>query len=490
MSEFGHYSTPHWLSSTRVTALYTWPPGHAPLPETGDRVNNLRVKTALLADGWADDVSVDIAGNGDIACVQSGVPGAAGGCLLPGMANVHSHAHQRAMAGLAERAGNSGDFWAWRASMYRFLDAMEPHHLHAVASQLYVEMLKAGYTRVAEFQYLHHRTDGARYDRIAEMSLQTLASARETGIGITHLPAYYQFGGFGGRPAAGQQRRFANDPARFLALFEALKKESGGDENMVTGVAAHSLRAITPETFGEILEALAKQGPLPVHIHIAEQTREVDDCIAWSGARPVEYLYDRFAVDRNWCLIHATHMTDFETAQLAASGAVAGLCPTTEANLGDGFFNAARYLAEGGGLAIGSDSHISVSPVEELRWLEYGQRLVHRSRNRLSAGCGLGTGRRLYDLAVAGGARACGHNSGVIAPGKRADFIVLDTAHPLLCERRGDELLDSWIFSGNQNTVRDVYVGGRRVVENGRHASESEIRQRFRCALKALRARQ
>lgn len=453
-------------------------------------MNNLRVKTALLADGWADDVSVDIAANGDIAGVQSGVAGAAGGCLLPGLANVHSHAHQRAMAGLAERAGRGGDFWAWRALMYRFLDAIEPHHLHAVASQLYVEMLKAGYTRVAEFQYLHHRADGTRYDRIAEMSLQTLAAARETGMGITHLPAYYQFGGFGGRPASGRQRRFANDPARFLALFEALKKHSADDKNMVTGVAAHSLRAVTPQTFGEILGALAGHGPLPVHIHIAEQTKEVDDCMQWSGARPVEYLYDHFAVDRNWCLVHATHLADFETAQLAASGAVAGLCPTTEANLGDGFFNAARYLAEGGRIAIGSDSHISVSPVEELRWLEYGQRLVHRSRNRLSANCGLGTGRRLYDLAVAGGARACGHNSGAIAPGKRADFIVLDTAHPLLCERRGDELIDSWIFSGNENTVRDVYVGGKRVVENGRHACEAEIRRRFQRALKALRARQ
>ena len=454
-------------------------------------MNNLRVKTALLANGWADDVSIDIDADGDIAGVQSGVAGASDGCLLPGIANVHSHAHQRAMAGLAERAGGGDDdFWGWRALMYRFLDAVQPEHLRAIAAQLYVEMLKAGYTRVAEFHYLHHQSGGGRYENIAEMSLQILAATIDTGIGITHLPVYYQFGGFGERPMSEKQLRFANDPAHFLTLFEALKNEIGHDKNTTLGIAAHSLRAINKETFGEILDALAKHGALPVHIHIAEQSGDVDECIAWSGARPVEYLYENFAVDRNWCLIHATHMTDFETAQLAASGAVAGLCPTTEANLGDGFFNAARYLAEGGGLAIGSDSHISVSPVEELRWLEYGQRLVHRSRNRLSAGCGLGTGRRLYDLAVAGGARACGHNSGVIAPGKRADFIVLDTAHPLLCERRGDELLDSWIFSGNQNTVRDVYVGGRRVVENGRHASESEIRQRFRCALKALRARQ
>ena len=459
-------------------------------------MKNLRVETALLPDGWADDVSIDIADNGDISRVQLGVAGATDGCLLPGMANLHSHAHQRAMAGLAEQVGvetgaeNGGDsFWAWRATMYRFLNAIQPHHLRAIASQLYVEMLKAGYTRVAEFQYLHHQSDGSPYEHIAEMSLQTLASARETGIGMTLLPTYYECGGFGGQPVSGRQRRFANDPEGFLRIVDALEKESGNDKNVVTGVAAHSLRAVTEKSFGEILSALAERGfdSIPVHMHIAEQTKEIDDCLRWSGTRPVEYLYDHFDVDDSWCLVHATHMTESETLRMATSGAVAGLCPSTEANLGDGFFNAAPYLAAGGNIGIGSDSQVSVSPTEELRWFEYGQRLVHQSRNPLSARYNRSARRNLYDITVAGGAQACGHNSGAIAAGKRADFVVLDTAHPLLCERHGDELIDSWIFSGNVNTVRDVYVGGKRVIENGRHVDEVEIQQRFRSAMKELR---
>ena len=453
-----------------------------------DILKTLLVKTALLPDGWADDVSIDIDDNGDISRVRLGIAGATHDCLLPGMANLHSHAHQRAMAGLAEWVGDGNDsFWSWRATMYQFLAAIQPHHLYAIASQLYVEMLKVGYTRVAEFQYLHHQADGSQYDYIAEMSLQTLASARETGLGMTNLPVHYQFGGFGGRQITCQQRRFANDPERFLRIVDALRNESGNDKNVVTGVAAHSLRAVTKESFGEVLSALSNHDPLPIHIHIAEQTKEVDDCVKWSGARPVEYLYNHFDVDQNWCLIHATHMSESETSQMAASGAVAGICPTTEGNLGDGFFNAAQYLAQGGNIGIGSDSHVSVSPMEELRWLEYGQRLVYQSRNRLSAEGNRSAGRNLYDLTVSGGARACGHNSGAIEAGKRADFVVLDTTHPLLCERQGDELIDSWIFSGNVNTVRDVYVGGERVIENGHHAHEEENERRFRSILKELK---
>lgn len=454
-------------------------------------MKNLHYKTALLPNGWADDVSVDIDDSGNISSVRSGISGSVEGCLLPGMANLHSHAHQRAMAGLAERAGESYDsFWTWRTTMYGFLDAIQPHHLHAIASQLYVEMLKFGYTHVAEFQYLHHQTDGSRHENIAEMSLQTLAAAREVGLGITNLPVYYQFGGFGGQPISDQQKRFVNDPASFLRIVEALKEESENDENVVTGIAAHSLRAVTQQAFGEVLNAFAPQGVLPTHIHIAEQIKEVEDCVAWSGARPVEYLYSNFSVDKNWCLIHATHMTGEETSQLAGSGAVAGLCPTTEGNLGDGLFNATQYLNEKGNLGIGSDSHISISPTEELRWLEYGQRLVHGSRNQLSGGFNRSTGRNLFDLAAFGGAQACGHDGGAIEAGKRADFIVLDTTHPILCERRGDELIDSWIFSGNENTVRDVYVGGNHVIKTGHHMSEAAIEQRFKFILRELRETQ
>ena len=453
-------------------------------------MNTLHFKTALLPSGWAHDVAIDIDASGNISKIETGVADAVDGCLLPGMANLHSHAHQRAMAGLAEKAGDSSDsFWTWRTTMYGFLDKIQPQHLHAIASQLYLEMLKAGYTRVAEFQYLHHQTDGSQYNNIAEMSMQTLAAACEVGLGITNLPVHYQYGGFGGQPTSNQQRRFANDPTDFLKIVEALKQASSDNANIVTGIAAHSLRAVTKESFSEVLAALTPEGSLPTHIHIAEQTKEVEDCVNWVGARPVEYLYDNFGVDENWCLIHATHMTEAETTSLAKSGAVAGLCPTTEGNLGDGFFNATQYLDEGGALGIGSDSQISNSPTEELRWFEYGQRLLHRSRNQLAGGYNRSTGRNLFDIAVAGGAQACGHNSGAITVGKRADFIVLDTQHSLLCVRQGDDIIDSWVFSGNENTVRDVYVGGKQVISDGHHQNEAAIRTAFQSTLQELRGK-
>jgi formimidoylglutamate deiminase len=453
----------------------------------------LRIKTALLHDGWAENVHVSIDDLGDISAIETGAEHDAlftDGCLIPGMANLHSHAHQRAMAGLAERAGGHADsFWTWRKIMYQFLDAIQPHQLKIIASQLYLEMLKSGYTHVAEFQYLHHQADGTPFDNVAEMSLQTLEAAREVGLGISNLPVHYEFGGFGGLALEDQQRRFHNNPDSFLSIVEALVKAGGDDKNVVTAIAAHSLRAITRASFAEVLTSLPNgMQRCPVHIHIAEQRKEVEDCLNWCGARPVEYLYDNFDVAGNWCLVHATHMNETETMQLAKSGAVAGLCPTTEGNLGDGFFNAALYLDADGRLGVGSDSHISVSPTEELRWFEYGQRLVHGSRNQLSGGPGRSTGRNLFDIAVMGGAQACGFNGGSIKVGKRADFVVLDTAHPLLCERDGDEILDSWIFSGNENPVLDVYVGGRRVVKDGRHAQEEQIGSQFRLMMKELRS--
>lgn len=451
-------------------------------------MNTLHVTHALLATGWAENVRISIDAAGTISNIETDIAGANEGCLLPGMANLHSHAHQRAMAGLAERAGNTDDsFWTWRKIMYQFLQAIQPEQLHAIASQLYVEMLKSGYTRVAEFQYLHHQPNGQQYDNPGEMSLQTLQAARETGLGMTNLPVHYQFGGFGEQPLGQQQQRFANDPELFLRIVEELQHASANDANVVTGMAAHSLRAVGKQGLSTILASLQKDSALPVHIHIAEQTKEVDDCITWSGLRPVEYLLDNFKVDQHWCLIHATHMSDNETRAVADSGAVVGICSATEGNLGDGFFNAVEYLKAGGQFGIGSDSHISVSPSEELRWLEYGQRLLHRSRNVLAGGYERSTGRTIFDKAVAGGAQACGHNSGAIAVGKRADFIVLDTNHPLLCERSGDELLDSWIFSGNSNAVRDVYVGGKHVIQGGHHAQEAAIADRFKSTLKALR---
>ena len=445
--------------------------------------------TALLPHGWADNVAMRIDEAGDIAEVITDVSRRErmAGCALPGVPNLHSHAHQRAMAGLAERAGDTADsFWTWRAAMYHFVARIQPHHLQAIAAQLYVEMLKAGYTSVAEFQYLHHNLDGQPYDNIAEMSLRALAAARAAGIGLTNLPVLYRYGGFGAQEPLPGQRRFLNDAEGFLRLVEILLDESGDDPNVATGIAPHSLRAVSKPLLEEVLGGWSERGDHPIHMHIAEQVKEVEDCLAWSGQRPVAWLYDHFDIDEQWCLIHATHMTEAETHAVAASRTVAGLCPTTEANLGDGLFNTVPFLEAGGRLGVGSDSHISISPVEELRWLEYGQRLKYRSRNVLAGGAGRSTGRHLFDRVVAGGAQACGRRIGRLEPGYRADLIVLDTTHPLLHNRRHDALLDSWIFSGNANLVRDVYVGGKVVIQNGVHADEEAIAAAFREALDEL----
>jgi formimidoylglutamate deiminase len=451
-----------------------------------EQQTELKFKSALLPSGWASDVAVIIDSHGNIAEVKENISGAMNGCLIPGLANLHSHAHQRAMAGLAERAGSSDDsFWTWRATMYRFLDAMQPHHLHAIASQLYLELLCAGYTRVAEFQYLHHQGNGQPYDNVAEMSLQILNAASEVGLGITNLPVHYQFAGFGEKAISEQQQRFYNTPDSFLRIVGELEWAVAENSDSNLGVAGHSLRATNRDMFTQVIDGLTSES-MPIHMHIAEQLKEVEDCLAWSGSRPVDYCLDNFAVSANWCLVHATHMTASETRRLAVSGAIAGLCPTTEANLGDGLFNANDYLKAGGKLGIGSDSHISTSPVEELRWFEYGQRLLHKTRNQLSGGRDRSTGRNLFDLAVAGGAQACAHNAGEIAAGKRADFVVLDHEHPLLVGRSGDEIIDSWVFSGNANAVQDVYVGGEHVIRDGVHAKQDQINKHFRETMREL----
>ncbi len=407
------------------------------------------------------------------------------GTLIAAIPNVHSHAHQRAMAGLGERAGDADDsFWSWREVMYRYLERIQPEDLNHIAAQLYLEMLKAGYGCVGEFQYLHHDADGKPYADRAEMSLQCLDAARRVGIGFTALPVLYRYGGFGGAEALAGQKRFINDAAGFADIVESLRQAAAGDANAAVGIAPHSLRAIDAALLAEVIGGL--DGLAAIHIHVAEQTREVDDCVAWSGRRPVEWLFENFDIDQTWCLVHATHMSPAETAAMAASGCVAGLCPTTEANLGDGFFNLREYLDHGGRWAIGSDSHISIDPVEELRWLEYGLRLQTRRRILAVDADTRNPGRFLIDGALAGGAQACGRATGRIAPGYRADLIVLDQSHPRLYRRDDDALLDSWIFSGNQNLVRDVYVGGIKRIENGRHAAEDEIARNFRATLDRL----
>ncbi len=447
---------------------------------------------ALLAEGWARDVLFRFAVDGtiDSATPDASPDGApvAGGPVLPGMVDVHSHAFQRALAGRTERAGPGEDsFWTWREAMYGFVRRLSPNQVEAIATQLYTELLKQGYTSVGEFHYLHHAPDGAPYDNVAEMSVRVVAAARGAGIAITHLPVLYGYGGFGGAPLGEAQRRFQNTPDRLLRIVESLRGRFGGDRDVRIGAAPHSLRAVTPETLAETVASLHADDPVaPVHIHVAEQEKEIADCLAWSGQRPIEWLFNHAQPDSRWCLIQATHATDTELSHIAGSGAVAGLCPTTEANLGDGIFPLPPFLAAGGAYAVGSDSNSSVSPVEELRWLEYGQRLRDRRRNIVADPARPSVGAALWTAAAAGGAQALGRSAGVLAVGKRADLIVLDGGQLDLDGRQGDDILDAFIFAGNDCRVRDVMVGGVWQVTDGRHAAEENAARGYRNALREL----
>ncbi len=435
----------------------------------------------LTPEGWLAPGRIETGIDGRILAVESGEGGERiGGIALPGMPNLHSHAFQRAMAGLTERAGPGADsFWTWREVMYGFVSRLAPEDAEAIAAQLYCEMLKAGYTAVAEFHYLHHAPDGRPYDDLAEMAERVTGAAGRTGIALTLLPVLYNAGGFGGTPVGGAQRRFANDAERLLRIVETMRRRHGAEPDFRVGLAPHSLRAAGPESLADAIAGLESiDADAPIHIHIAEQTREMEECLEWSGKRPVEWLLDNHEPGPRWCLVHATHMTVEETRALAAGGAVAGLCPTTEANLGDGLFPLGPYLEAGGRLGIGSDSHVSVSPVEELRWLEYGQRLAARSRNVAALPRG-STGARLHATALDGGARATARDAGAIEAGRMADIVTLDAAHPLLAGKTGDEIVDSYIFAGNANLVRDVMVGGRWVVRDGRHPEEDAIARDF-----------
>ena len=455
--------------------------------------NRLFAESALLSEGWAENVLFEFDEEGSIRGVTLGVEAGdaprAAGPVLPGMPNLHSHAFQRAMAGLAERAGPKNDsFWTWREVMYGFVDTLTPEHIKAIAAQLYIEMLKAGYTAVGEFHYLHHNPDGQSYEDVAEMSRQVMVAAQETGIGLTLLPVLYGFGGFGGQAAGGAQRRFENKPERFLRLVETLVQECRNSRQQRIGMAPHSLRAVTPETLTQAIEGLDQISPsAPIHMSIAEQLQEVEDCAEWCGQRPVAWLLDHADVNARWCLVHATHMIDEETRGLAKSRAVAGLCPTTEANHGDGVFPAVDFLDQGGRFGIGSDSNISITPFEELRWLEYGQRLFHRRRNLLvESAAAPSVGAALYKNAVAGGAQALGRPIGRLGLGARADLIVIDTDRPLFVGKSGDLALDTLVFAGNGNPVRDVMVGGQWVVQEGRHMAEDLIYQRYKLSIAEL----
>ncbi|WP_458072062.1 formimidoylglutamate deiminase [Rhodanobacter sp. BL-MT-08] len=435
-------------------------------------------------DGWHSHASFGVDAGGLLAAAGSAAALPLGEWVLPGMPNLHSHAFQRAMAGLAERRSRIDDsFWSWREVMYGFAAAISPESLQAIAAQLYVEMLKAGYTQVCEFHYLHHQSDGTPYAQPEAMSLALIEAAREAGIALTLLPVLYISGGFDGRALAPRQCRFGNTVDSYLRLLQSLRPYE--NDQLRVGVALHSLRAVPAEAMHEVLASqFARQ--CPIHIHVAEQIGEVQDCLALRGARPVEWLLDNAAVDERWCLVHATHLADAETSRLAGSGAVAGLCPTTEANLGDGLFPLADYLDAGGRLGIGSDSHISISPVEELRWLEYGQRLASRHRNIGARRPGASVGETLWCAALSGGAQASGFSIGELREGSRADLLVLDENSPLLAARDTQSIIDSFLFAGNVPLVRHVMCGGEWLVRDFRHRDEERIAARYRKTVSEL----
>jgi formimidoylglutamate deiminase len=459
---------------------------------------NFHASRLWRPDGWQADATLGVDASGRLTAAATGQAESLGQWVLPGMPNLHSHAFQRAMAGLAERRGISrglsghgqaqghDSFWSWRETMYGFAAAIGPDALRAIAAQLYVEMLKAGYTQVGEFHYLHHQPDGTPYVQPEAMSLALIEAAREAGIALTLLPVLYMSGGFDGRPLSVRQRRFGHAVDDYLRLLDTLRVHENDDLRI--GIALHSLRAVPEAALREVLASdMARRGP--IHIHIAEQLGEVQDSLAVRGARPVEWLFDHADVDARWCLVHATHLTDAETQQLAHSGAVAGLCPVTEANLGDGLFPLADYLDAGGTLGIGSDSHISISPVEELRWLEYGQRLRTHHRNIAARRDGGSVGETLWRAALRGGARASGMSIGELCEGARADLVVLDDSSPLLAARDERSLLDSFLFAGNTPLVRDVMCGGRWVVRDFVHHDEARIAARYRDTVTALAKR-
>ncbi len=449
--------------------------------------------TTFVADhawrpaGWARDAEFSIDARGQLRAAAAAARGESprlGRWLLPGIPNLHSHAFQRAMAGLTERQTHPQDsFWTWRELMYAFAARLTPEALRDIAAMLYAEMLEAGYTSVCEFHYLHHAPDGRAYADPAQMSLALIEAARETGIGLTLLPTLYMTGGFDGRALGPRQQRFGHDVDAYLRLVDRLRTLES--DTLRVGLCFHSLRAVPEDAMRAVLDATGRT-PMPIHLHIAEQLGEVQDSLAIRNARPVEWLLERFAIDERWTLVHATHLSDTEVPALARSGATVAICTTTEANLGDGFFPLRSYLDAGGQWGVGSDSHISVSPIEELRWLEYGQRLVTKRRNIAVQSGNTSTGESLLTAAWRSGAQATGRSIGMLDEAARADFVVLDENAPELACASVDNLVDRWIFSGNRNLVRDVYVGGKRVVSQGRHLQREAIETRYRAALEEL----
>lgn len=451
---------------------------------------NLFADAALLPEGWARDVRITLdPAHGTIAAVEcdAGSDGAErlSGPVVPAMPNVHSHAFQRAVAGRTGVAAPSAEesFWTWRRAMYAFLERVDADAFQAIAAQAYVEMVKAGYSSVAEFHYVHHDQRGKPFADPAEMAHRVVAAAESAGIALTLLPVFYAHGGFGKLPASAGQQRFVHATHTFARLYERLRADSA-TRGYSLGVAPHSLRAVAPD---ELTEVVALAGPgAAVHMHVAEQTQEVNDCVAWSGRRPVEWVLENARPDARWCLIHATHMTERETQALARSGAVAGLAPTTECDLGDGTFPGSAYVGWDGKWGVGSDSNTAIDPFAELRQFEYTQRLRFRRRNVLMRPNGVSLGTQLWAAAARGGAQACARPAGAIAAGARADLVVLDDHDPSLVGHPAQSILDAAIFGPARRPVRGTMIGGTWVVREGRHAREEAILATYRDAIASV----
>ncbi|MFK7835902.1 MAG: formimidoylglutamate deiminase [Sulfitobacter sp.] len=445
-------------------------------------------QTALLPSGWASDVRVDIDRQGRISKVQSNAPehGLRVPLLLAAPVNVHSHAFQRAMAGLTERRGPdpSDSFWTWRQLMFRFLDRLTPDHIQAITAFVQMEMLEAGYAASVEFHYLHHQPGGAPYDNIAETSERVVAAADQTGMGLCLLPVHYQYGGCDQRVLTSGQIRFGNTFQQFQTLHAAASASLvNGLADSTIGVAPHSLRAVGK---GDLKTYTTAFPSGPIHMHLAEQVAEVEEVAQHWGARPVTWALENMEIDNRWCLIHCTQMTPEETTGLARSGAVAGLCPITESNLGDGTFDAVRWVDNAGAFAIGSDSNIRISLSEELRTLDYSQRLRDGTRAALALP-DKSTGRRMYDGILKGGAQASGRQTGRLEVGCWADMLALDTGSEHLWGRAQDTALDAWIFAGDDRLVTDVWSAGRHMVEHGKHVQRGTIVSAYKRTIDALK---
>lgn len=456
----------------------------------------LYAETILIGSQWQSNKTLTLSSDGTIMSICDGQESEAvilAGPVIPGMVNCHSHAFQRAFAGFSEyrgaatEGGDKDSFWSWRDIMYRFVAKMTPEDAHVVAQFVYIEMLKAGYTSVAEFHYLHHQNDGVFYDDPAEMSHQIIQAAFSTGIAITHLPVLYTYSGFAEQKPSEAQGRFIHQTQEYINLISQLDQAYSNENLFKLGIAPHSLRAVSDSQLNEIVPFIRTiDKHAPIHIHIAEQMQEVNDCIKHYQQRPVEWLLNHHTMDENWCLIHATHLTQSEVEDIANSGAVVGICPLTEANLGDGIFPTAEYLKQGGQFAIGSDSHIGINVADEIRLLEYAQRLTKNERAVLVSENCSSVGQYLFSKAAADGAKAINQNTGSIQVGKRADLLVLDNEHPSLFSKTKSRILDAAIFACNQLPIKDVYVAGKRVVESGSHKMESDVIEKYKAVLQRL----